>query len=55
MDATGIILWAIGILIAIALAFFGAKRISKNRAQKLNAKGGSTAIQAGRDVNINDR
>jgi hypothetical protein len=53
MAASDLILWGIGLVVAVVLALWGAKTIT-NRNQSQNAAKGSIAIQSGRDTKIND-
>ena len=46
------VLWGLGILISILLAFLAVKKINKSRKQIAKADSGSTVIQSGRDTRI---
>lgn len=47
-----VVLWAVGILIAVLLAFLGVKRVTRKKSQTANAKANSTIIQSGRDTRL---
>ncbi|MDR6904267.1 beta-lactamase regulating signal transducer with metallopeptidase domain [Rhizobium miluonense] len=52
MSTLDVVLWAVGILISVLLAFLAVKRIRKSQKQSVRAGKGSTVIQSGRDTNI---
>lgn len=51
MTTLELVLWGIGIVVAIVLAFYGVKKVrSSTQVQKTGS--GSTSIQSGRDTKI---
>lgn len=51
MTTLELVLWAIGIIIAIVLAFYGVKKVrTSTQIQKTGSN--STSIQSGRDTKI---
>ncbi|MEJ1118867.1 hypothetical protein V9K92_10365 [Phyllobacterium sp. CCNWLW109] len=52
MNSTEVILWGLGIIVSVLLAFLAVKKIRKSRDQKATARDKSTVIQSGRDTHI---
>jgi hypothetical protein len=52
MDLGNLVLWGIGIVISILLAFFGVTKIYNRKSQNAKADNGSNIIQSGRDTNL---
>jgi hypothetical protein len=55
MELGSLVLWGIGIVIAVVLAFIGAKKISNRQSQRAKAGSNSQIVQSGRNTTINDR
>ena len=51
MTMQELVLWSIGVVIAIVLAFYGVKKVRTSR-QVQKTGSGSTSIQSGRDTTI---
>jgi hypothetical protein len=47
-----VVLWGLGIVIAILLAFLGIKKVVRQRTQTAKATKNSTVIQSGRDTSL---
>lgn len=47
-----IILWGLGIVVSVLLAFVGGKWVTNHRSQNAKANGTSTVIQSGRDTHL---
>ncbi|WCL54290.1 hypothetical protein [Gimibacter soli] len=52
MSVSEIVLWAIGILITILLAFIGVKKVNQKTRQRARTGDASVVIQSGRDTKI---
>lgn len=52
MENVDMLLWAVGVLISIALAFVAGKWVINRSSQNAKASKGSTIIQSGRDTKL---